>query len=185
MTYNMKRFISALLTVVLIFALFCGCKDKSSEQGEGLSITFNNEEGAVPQQTEPAQPLNKAMEREELTFKGDHYGVVVNNMKEYDVTATDVEIFYQGNGSSTIVVMPYYEGSRVLVESVVYDMATNGIIPTDTLFEATSTDDFALVAKVDRPQGVMPEMRITVEYEGQVYSHLIKNTPDAQIEYIR
>jgi len=64
-------------------------------------------------------------------------------------------------------------------------METNGIVPTETLFETIAPDDYALALKVNRPQGVMPEMRITVEYDGQVYSNLIKNIPDAEIEYIR
>lgn len=180
----MKRFISVLLAVTLIFALLCGCKDKPTQQGEGLDITFNNEQGTIPQQTEPVEPLNKAMEKEDLSFKGDHYGVVMNSVAVEDVDASNIETF-DGGGSDTIVVMPYYNGSKVLVESVKYDMETNGIVPTGTLFESVSTEDYALVVKVNRPEGVFPEMRITVEYDGVIYSHLIKNIPDAQIEYIR
>ena len=180
----MKKFISILLVLAVVLVPLCGCKEKPAEQGEGLNITFNNEEGAIPQQTEPVEPLNKAMEKEELDFKGDHYGVIINNGSADAVDAANVETFDNG-GSDTIIVMPYYEGSKVLVESVIYDMNTNGIVPTETLYETTATNDFALVVKVNRPQGVMPEMRITVEYDGQVYSNLIKNIPDAEIEYIR
>jgi len=179
----MKRLISVLLAVALIFTLLCGCKEKPAEQGEGLNITFNNEEGAIPQQTEPVEPLNKAMEKEELDFKGDHYGVIINGMDETEVEASKID--YYGDGADSIVVVPYYTGSKVLLEKVTYDMETNGIVPTETLFEAVAPDDYALVLKVNRPQGVMPEMRITVEYDGQVYSNLIKNIPDAEIEYIR
>ncbi len=182
----MKRILALLLALTLVFTLLCGCKKKAEEpKEEGLTVTFNNEEGeAIPQQTEPVEELNTAMEKQDIGFKGDHYGVVINNATTADIKAANVETFDNG-GSETIAVMPYYPGSKVLVEAVTFDMETNNIVPTKTLYETTSTDDYALLVKVNRPEGVFPEMRITVEYDGVIYSHLIKNVPEAQTEYIR
>ncbi|MDD4688706.1 MAG: hypothetical protein PHE51_03040 [Eubacteriales bacterium] len=181
----MKKLIASILVLFISVAFLSGCNSNKTEKGEPLEITFNTNEGEAPKQTEPLEPLNTAVQKQDVEFKGDRYGVIINNAKEEDIKAKKIEKFTYKNGSEAIAVMPYYPGSKIRVESVVYDMAKNYITPVETLFETTSTKDYALILYADRPDGVMPEIRVTVEYEGTVYSNLIKNVPDSETEYIR
>ncbi len=186
----MKKLISILLAISLITFAFCGCKKEESAKKEqpkeeGLTVTFNDESGnPIPQQTQPVEALNKAVENNGFSFKGDHYGVAVNKASADSIKASKVDSFDVGSGE-TIAIIPFYPGSKVLVEAVTLDMETTNIIPTQILYEATTTDDYVLLVKVDRPDGVIPQLRVSVEYGGSIYSQLIKNIPDAQIEYIR
>ncbi len=181
----MRKFLSIMLLLSCFALLFTACGDKQAKEGEGLSVTFNNEQGEIPKQTEPLEPLNEALEKEEIEFEGDTYGAIINNASASDIDAKDIETFDYENGSDTIVVMPYYEGSKIRIESVTFDAEQSIIKPVDTLFESVSTEDYALVLTVNRPEGAMPQLRITVEYDDVVYSNLIKNQPDSDIEYIR
>lgn len=181
----MKKLLSVLLTIALITMLFSACSGKNEQEGEGVTVTFNDEQGnPIPKQTEPLEPLNEALEKEDIEFEGDTYGAIINNAVVSDIDAKDIETFNYEGGNDTIAVIPYYEGSKIRIETVNFDMEKNVITPVDTLFESVSTDDYALILKVDRPESAIPKLRITVEYNDVVYSNLIKNQPDSNIEYI-
>jgi len=153
-----------ILSVILVCLLFTAC---SSNQTSSTSV-------------------NKAVETLGIEMESGAVGAFLNNYT-LDKSIKDVKIYdSKSTPSERGLIVPFYTGSKIKIETVDYDLKSATIVPKKEVFSDTSTDDYAIDIRFVRPEGI-PNLRVSIEYKGNVSLFLIKyNGKDGNpaIEYI-
>lgn len=164
-----------LMTIVLYFCLAVSVTACSRSSDVNESITSQSqsineiahesgsdiaETAMIENHAVLSSGLNEAL-TEDTVFGVKIY---VDRPHDTDLSAKDLETFKHEDSITYLYVVPRYAGSSITLESMDFDESRNEFVTTGILYEAVSTDDYALLVQADLPEAGL-RLRITVAHE--------------------